>query len=167
MLRYLRCQVITALILLIVLKLASAIEGLQSILTEIHISKSIAEKLYQKVRSLNDAGIPAFGLIPGLLRAMPNRFDELALTMKLGLISEKHDLVVGAMDGLADWLTSPVETAENIKPPPEHLVREIGIIIATHKKEFSQLCPTGCKADFRSWHGGTHEGHSPLCFTRA
>ena len=111
-----------------------ALDGLRSILTEIQIPKDIAEKLYEKVGSLNESGIPAFRLIAGLLKAMPNRFDELALTVRVGLVSEEVDLAKGATAGLYHWLTTSVEIASQIQSPPDDLVREIGIMIATRRK---------------------------------
>ena len=109
-------------------------DGLRSILTEIQIPKDIAEKLYEKVGNLNESGIPAFRLIAGLLKAMPNRFDELALTVRVGLVSEEVDLAKGATAGLYHWLTTSVEIASQIQSPPDDLVREIGIMIATRRK---------------------------------
>ena len=111
-----------------------ALDGLRSILAEIQIPKDIAEKLYEKVGSLNESGIPAFRLIAGLLKAMPNRFDELALTVRVGLVSEEVDLAKGATAGLHHWLTTSVKISSQIQPPPDDLVREIGIMIATRRK---------------------------------
>ena len=111
-----------------------ALDGLRSILAEIQIPKDIAEKLYEKAQSLNESGIPAFRLIAGLLKAMPNRFDELALTVRVGLVSEEVDLAKGATAGLYHWLTTSVEISSQIQSPPDDLVREIGIMIATRRK---------------------------------
>ncbi len=115
-------------------QLHRALDGLRSILTEIQIPKDIAEKLYEKVGSLNESGIPAFRLIAGLLKAIPNRFDELALTVRVGLVSEEVDLAKGATAGLYHWLTTSVEIASQIQSPPDDLVREIGIMITTRRK---------------------------------
>ncbi len=110
-----------------------ALEGLRSILTAIQIPTDIAEKLRQKMERLNESGIPAYRLIPGLLTAMPNRLNDLAVAMRKGLISDKSDLAEGAAKGLYDWLILANETAPHIQPPPDDLVREIGIIIATSR----------------------------------
>lgn len=112
-----------------------ALEGLRSILTEVQIPARVAKNLYQKMESLNDIGIPAYGLIPGLLKALPDRFGMLALAVRSGLISAKSDLAEGAARGLTDWLTSASETAPSIQLPPDDLVREIGIIIATRRMD--------------------------------
>ena len=53
-----------------------ALSGLPFVLAEIQIPENIGENLYGKVQDLNNAGIPGFGLIAGLVRVMPSRFDE-------------------------------------------------------------------------------------------
>jgi len=111
-----------------------ALEGLPSILTEIQIPVPIGEKLYGKVQSLNESGISGFRLMAGLVKALPSRFDELALTMRMGLVSDKVDLAEGAAAGLYHWLTTSAEANSQIQPPPDDLIREIGIVIATRKK---------------------------------
>lgn len=111
-----------------------ALHGLRSVLTEIQIPKETAEKLFQKIKEFHTHGVPAFRLIPGLIGAMPDRYEELAEFMKLGLFSEEPKLAVGAMYGLSHWLIGQAETAISLEAPPEELVREIGIIVATRRE---------------------------------
>ena len=94
-----------------------ALEGLPSILAEIQIPESIGEKLYKKMKDLNESGLPRFRLIAGLIKAMPNRFDELILTMKMGLVSDNADLAEDAAEGLYHWLTTSVEADSHLRPP--------------------------------------------------
>ena len=112
-----------------------ALIGLRTVISEIQIPVPIGEKLYKKVQGLTESGSPGFGLIAGLVKAMPNRFDELALTMRTGLVSENVDIAEGAAVGLHHWLMASAEVASHIQPPPNDLVREIGIMIATRRKK--------------------------------
>ena len=95
----------------------------------------IGEKLYGKVRDLNESGILGFGLIAGLVKALPNRFGDLASTMRVGLVSENVYIAEGAVVGLHHWLATSAEGISHIQPPPDDLVREIGIMIATRRKK--------------------------------
>ena len=111
-----------------------ALSGLPSILAEVQIPEAIGEKLYEKVQDLNNSEIPAFELIAGLVRAMPNRLDEFALLMRTGLASDSEDLSKGAVQGLYHWLTTAAADGSQIQPPSDDLIREVGIIIATRRK---------------------------------
>ena len=112
-----------------------ALIGLRMVISEIQIPVPVGEKLYEKVRVLNESGIPGFGLIAGLVKALPNRFDDLASTMRMGLVSENVDLAEGAAVGLYHWLTTSAEAGSQVQLPPNDLVREIGIMIATRRKK--------------------------------
>ena len=112
-----------------------AIDGLRSIIAEIPIPEDIGERLYKKVQKLNESGIPAFGLIAGLLKTIPNRFDEIALLMRTGLASESEDLKKNALQGLSFWLEMTTEPISQLREPPEDFVREVGIMIAARRKD--------------------------------
>ena len=111
-----------------------ALDGLPSVLAEIHIPESVGEKLYKKVQDLNQSEMPGFGLIPGLAKAIPSRLDGLALLMRTGLSSEDDTLARGAAVGLYHWLTTSADADSQTPPPPDDLVREIGVLIATRRK---------------------------------
>ena len=55
--------------------------------------------------------------------------------MRMGLVSDNVDLAEGAAVGLHHWLMASAEAASQIQPPPNDLVREIGIMIATRRKK--------------------------------
>ena len=111
-----------------------ALDGLPSVLAEIQIPESIGTKLYEKVQALNQSKMPGFKLIVGLVKAMPNRLDEVVLWMRTGLSSESDTLAKGAAAGLYYWLTTSAEANSQTSPPPDDLVREIGVLIATRRK---------------------------------
>ena len=112
-----------------------ALIGLRMVISEIQIPVPFGEKLYKKVRVLNESEISGFGLIAGLVKALPNRFAELVSMMRMGLVSDNVDLAEGAAVGLHHWLMASAEAASQIQPPPNDLVREIGIMIATRRKK--------------------------------
>lgn len=111
-----------------------AIDGLRSILTEVRIPESVGEKLHEKVQAMNESGIPGFVLIAGLVKALPDRLAELALMMRTGLASETEEIARNAATGLYLWATTSSEPDSQIMPPPDDLIREVGVIIATRRK---------------------------------
>ena len=111
-----------------------AIFGLTSILLEIKIPESVGEKLYEKVKALNKAGLPAFRLVVGLVKVIPSRFEELVMLMKMGLVSDNTMQAESAAAGLYLWLRTASKTIPRFLPPPDDLIREIGLIIATRRK---------------------------------
>ena len=111
-----------------------AIVGLCTVISEIRIPELIGEKLYMKVQSLKEDTIPSFGLTAGLVEALPGRFDEIALSMRVGLVSDNADLAKNATWGLYFWLTTSSDTNSQLRTPPDDLVREIGVMIATRRK---------------------------------
>ena len=113
----------------------SVLDGISTILTKIKVPDGLAEKLNERMVELNDSGIPAFGFIPGLLKALPNRLEEFSQIMRLGLTSHKEDVAKGSARALNHWLTFATEPNSDILLPPDDLVREIGIIIATRRTE--------------------------------
>ncbi len=110
------------------------LDCLHWVLAAIHIPESIGEKLYKKAQDLNQSEMPGFKLIFGLIKAVPNRLDELALWIRTGLSSENDALARGAVVGLYRWLTTSSEVNSQTQPPSDELVLEIGVLIATRRK---------------------------------
>ena len=111
-----------------------ALRGLPTIVSEITVPVATGETLYNKVHDLNEVGIPGFTLIAGLINAIPNRSADATLLMRMGLTSDNETLAVGAALGLHHWLLTSSEADSRTQPPPEDLVREIGIAIATRRR---------------------------------
>ena len=111
-----------------------AIDGLRSILTEVKIPEAVGEKLHEKLQALNESDMPGFVLIAGLVKAVPDRLAELALLMRTGLASENEEKARNAVIGLHYWVRTAVVPGSQVQPPPDDLVREVGIIIATRRK---------------------------------
>lgn len=114
--------------------IVQAIDGLRSILTGVQIPETVGEKLYEKVQALNESNMPGFVLLAGLVKALPNRLAELAMLMRTGLASENEEMARNAVIGLHDWAMASAKAGSQVQSPPDDLIREIGIIIATRRK---------------------------------
>ena len=117
--------------------LAGAIHGLGWLLSDIRVPASLAQALNRKVEELHDArltekGIPAFAILPGILRSAPEMLDDIDLTMAQGLASADGDMTRSAFRSLHRWLLW--ESDENLPSPPNHLVRELGVSIAARRR---------------------------------
>ena len=123
-----------------------ALEGLPSVLAAIHIPESLGEKLSKKVQDLNQSKMPGFKLIAGLVKALPNRLGEFSMWMRTGLAAEDDTLAGGAAAGLYDWLTTSADADSQTPPPPDDLVREIGVLIATRR-----TVPLGLALQIAKW----------------
>ena len=110
-----------------------ALRGLRSILPEVVILQPTGERLFEKLRKLTDSGTPCFELIHSVVRTIPKRIDELVTWLWIGLASDDDALTNSAIVGLHSWLEATMNTEAEIQVPPEHLVREIGLMIATRR----------------------------------
>ena len=110
-----------------------ALRGLRSILTEIVILQTVGEPLFEKLKRLTDSGTPCFELIHNLVRTIPDRIADLVTWLWIGLASDDDALANSAIVGLHSWLEATMNTEAEIQDPPEHLVREIGLMIATRR----------------------------------
>ncbi len=54
--------------------------------------------------------------------------------MRISLVSENADLACNAAGGLYYWFETATDSKHQIQPPPDDLIREIGIIIANRRK---------------------------------
>ena len=115
-------------------RVRQAISGLRSILLEVLIPEATATKLYEKIQDLKGSDTPGLELIAGIVRALPNRFDEIALLARTELASDNSASAEKAAWGLHFWLKAASDSTSELRPPPEDLVREIAIIIATRRK---------------------------------
>jgi len=126
-----------------------AVDGLGWLLSDMRVPASLAEKLNRKAKELHDArlpdkGIPAFAILPGILRSAPELLDDIALTMAVGLASADGDMARAAFRALQLWLRW--EPDETLPTPPERLVREVGVATAARR-----LAATGEALGVAQW----------------
>ena len=128
--------------------IGSAIERLGSLTANITIPNNIAENLFQKVEFLlsaqensrdsiieflSDIRIAiGFQLVPGLVKAFPDRVAELAMWLRLGLASDDDVRVRNAMSALQTWVAEL--SIAHLPQVPEHLLMECGVIIASRRR---------------------------------
>ena len=110
-----------------------ALPGLASILAECVIPKPVVERLFGKLKGMDTSGAPGFELIRGLVKTIPDRFDELVAWIRMGLVSDDGALSVSAMSGLGTWLSASSEEDQSLRPPPDDLLREVGFMIASRR----------------------------------
>ena len=114
--------------------LGDACYGLSWIPTEMELSLSLAERLYEKVGELNDNDVPAHGMLPGIANTLPARRDDIGLLMSTALVSDDDKMARSAVHSLRRWIVWASNRSIAFAAPPEHLVREIGISIATRRQ---------------------------------
>ena len=126
----------------------STIIHVSSLAAEITVPKHVAENLLQRVEVIlgthahsrepmltpvNDIRLAlGFAVIPGLVRAMPDRFDDISLWLRMGLGSEDDARVRGAMAAIRSWLSA--SATPGLRLVPDDLVREVGVIIASDRR---------------------------------
>ncbi len=115
-------------------KVRKTIIGLQHILLEIDVSEKIAKTLLEKFRKLNKLEMPARVLSAGLVKTLPECFEEIVKSMKMGLASDEKKSAKNAAEALEFWLEAGHDAGVELKHPPTDLVREIGFMVATQRK---------------------------------
>ena len=108
-------------------------EILPDILSEIGDAGSLGGKLYQKMQVLNRNQIPAFTLAASVVKILPSQVAAVATILRAGLTSSDKDMAINAVSGVRLWIQSVLNDEADIPHPPEDLVREIGIVIASRR----------------------------------
>ena len=130
------------------LGIQSTIRHLGSLAAEITMPEHVAQNLYRQLEFMLGTqshpkgllGGPVydiriglgFALIPGLVKALPERFEILSLWLRTGLASEDDARVGGTMAALNAWLSA--SAASMLRPVSEDLIREVGAIIASDRR---------------------------------
>ena len=128
--------------------IGATIRPVSLVAAEITIPKHVAENLFQRVESLIGTQMHSrdlligplydiriglgFAVVPGLVKALPERFETLTLWLRTGLASEDDARVRGTMAALMSWLSA--SGALKLPPVPEDLIREVGAIIASDRR---------------------------------
>ena len=111
-----------------------ACRGLRWILTEIEVPSDLAGKLYSQVVELIDSGMPAYGILPGIANVSENLREDVALLMSTGLASDDRTTGESAMWSLHCWMRFASVGALDFIAPPQHLIREVGVSVATRRR---------------------------------
>ena len=106
-------------------------DALPAIMGEINVSQALAGKIHAKMRELNANRLPAFGLATGLVKTNPDLAPEVATELRVGITSDHQQLARNALSGLLQWLEEASDPESEIPHPPDDLVKEVGIAIAS------------------------------------
>ena len=136
------------------LPIRRAIGGLREILLEVDLPEDVAVALCERIEKLKDADIYGLSLTAGFTRVLPKQFDSLVLNMRMALCSENTDLVEDAASGLLFWLETANSPDWEIRSPPDDLLREISVLIATPPKRVACRGYAGSKMGVRTWKPG-------------
>ena len=110
-----------------------ACRGLRWILTEIEVASDLTGKLYRQVPELIDGGIPAYSILPGIANVGEDLREDISLLMSTGLASDDRKMGESAMWSLHCWMRFASDRALHFVAPPQHLIREIGVSVATRR----------------------------------
>ena len=134
--------------------LEAIINGVRAVVPRVELTEEFAEDVFQKVESMtnlqNTSGrerlMAAFfdmddlrkafkyAVMPGLLKSLPARFDDIVSKIRVGMASDDELEVYRAMQALDSWLVESADGLLSGLSPPSDLVYEIGVVIATRRK---------------------------------
>ena len=101
---------------------------------EVGLSEQAGEKLYAKMQDLNEKQVPALTLAASVVSATPNRSAGVATALRVGMTSNEQDMAADAIEGVRLWIEAALDAESGIPSPPDDLVREIGISIASRRR---------------------------------
>ncbi len=133
---------------------SSIIDGMRAVITNIKLAEDVAEDIFLKsehMTSMQNNGrlggsllgarfvhdlmtAVKYAVVPGLLKALPDRFDDIVSQLRTGMASSDESEVHRAMWALDSWMVESARGLLSDTPPPSDLIREIGTTIATRRK---------------------------------
>ena len=128
--------------------------GVRSTISKIELSENVAQQLYEMTLKWQEPQRSgeydpflvyedhfnqsqtklAYAVMLGLIRAMPDRVEDISSWIRLGLTSDDDLQVSQAMSTLQSWISAHTENPNSVPKPYDDLVREIGVVIATRRK---------------------------------
>lgn len=107
---------------------------LAAITREVGLSEQTGEKLYSKMQRLKEKQIPALTMATSIVRATPMRSADVATALRVGMTSNQTEMADNAVEGVRQWMEGTMDTESGTPNPPDDLVREIGISIASRRR---------------------------------
>ena len=77
--------------------------------------------------------MPAYSILPGIANGSESLREDVALLMSTGLASDDHEMGERAMWSLHCWMRFASDRGLDFAAPPHHLIREIGVSVATRR----------------------------------
>ena len=130
------------------------INGTQVVVARVEMNEEVAEELFRKVESMTglreiserERFLASFlnvgelrtafkyAVLPGLVQALPSRINDVVSLIRVGLASDDESETDRAMRALERWLLDSADGSTARISPPNDLVNEIGVIVATRRK---------------------------------
>ena len=124
--------------------------GMRSLVAEVEIPKAAAENLFVHAELIIGSqyeltphwfgGLAeirlaiAFGLIPGLVQALPDKSDRIVSWVRTGLASDNDLRISGAISALKFWTSERGALNSMVPPDVDDLILEVGVIIASRRR---------------------------------
>ena len=105
--------------------------GCAELLMRVPTSPPVMEALFEKFTALNSTDIPALDLVPALMSGLPERQRDVLSSMRNAIASD-GTRARDAVWALLFWLRGTTDNGWSA--PPEDLIREIGVIVATRRE---------------------------------
>ncbi len=115
-------------------RIRTVAQVLPAITGEVGLSKQAGEKLYSKMQTLDEKQIPALAMATSIVRATPMRSADVATALRVGMTSNEVDMADDAVEGVRQWIEGTMDPESGTPNPPDDLVREIGISIASRRR---------------------------------
>ena len=112
------------------------LRNIANLLLELDVSSGTAETLRGNVQKLGTGRIPAYELLAGIVKSDRELAESATSLLRVGLggsTPEQREQAASACGGLYRWLRSSAVVDSGLPQPPDHLVLEIGIVIAAHR----------------------------------
>ena len=112
------------------------LRNIVNLLLELNVSNGTARALLDNVQKLGTGRIPAYELLPGIVKSDPELADSATSLLRVGLggsSPEQREQVGSACGGLYHWLRASTLEDPRLPQPPHHLVLEMGIVIVAHR----------------------------------
>ena len=107
--------------------------NISTLLLELDVSRGTAQALLNNVLKQGAGRTPAYELLPGIVKSEPSQAESAAAMLRVGLggsTPEQREQAASACGGLYRWLRASALEDSGLSLPPDHLVSEIGVIIA-------------------------------------
>ena len=105
--------------------------GCAELLKNVSISRAAMEALLEKLKALEAGEMAGLMLAPAVVVGLPERQPEIVSLMRNALASDGRR-AKDAAQALFFWLRGAADEAWDV--PPEELIREAGVIVATRRK---------------------------------
>ena len=108
-------------------------EAIFWIIDEVPPPEPLGDQIHTKMQQLVANDLPAYTLAVGLVKTNPERTQSAATLLRIGITSDNEQMAADAVQGIHHWLEAASDPETKTPGPPEDLVREIGIAIASRR----------------------------------